>query len=212
MADDNPLWILGPLVVGSFLVKVGLRGRIAFHDGGEKTLIELNPREEFVKKCVKTFGTTDDPRYAGYIMHDGKMLDFSGKQFGAGPTKWRTLEHSEIVRCIDTTGYGRFPFMALIDFFQYQTNAIRVLGEFNTLHFSILSSQEPTSTQLRQLRRMAGDTPQIFYEITHPDGSNCECGTVINLSEFRRVFNKCKEEYEKKHKGETFTWEKELEG
>jgi hypothetical protein len=41
---------------------------------------------------VKEFGITENPSVAGYIIPDGRMLDFSSKGHGGG----RTRDHSEI--------------------------------------------------------------------------------------------------------------------
>lgn len=45
--------------------------------------------------AVETFGITTDPNEGGYILTDGRMLDFSGKKEG-GPSGGRFMDHREI--------------------------------------------------------------------------------------------------------------------
>lgn len=53
-----------------------------------------NPEIEDIAR--KYFGTTTNRREAGYILNDGTMLDFSGKNFG-GTAGRRSLDHREVV-------------------------------------------------------------------------------------------------------------------
>lgn len=47
--------------------------------------------------AIKEFGTTKDPHEAGYVLPDGRMLDFSGKRDGGTPGE-RSYDHREINR------------------------------------------------------------------------------------------------------------------
>jgi len=60
---------------------------------------------EWNEAAVDYFGTTDDPREAGYILDDGRMLDFSGKKEG-GPAGTRALDHREIGFVLPETERG----------------------------------------------------------------------------------------------------------
>jgi hypothetical protein len=51
--------------------------------------------EDVTKTAEKVFGTTNNPKEAGYVTPDGKMLDFSGKKIGGTPGV-RSLDHREI--------------------------------------------------------------------------------------------------------------------
>lgn len=53
-------------------------------------------------KAEKHYGTTTDFAEAGYLLRDGKMLDFSGHKFG-GPRHHRTMDHREISEVFDTS-------------------------------------------------------------------------------------------------------------
>jgi len=53
-------------------------------------------RGELEKKAIEEFGTTSDPREAGYILQDGTMLDFSGKRQGSSESGVRYMDHREV--------------------------------------------------------------------------------------------------------------------
>ena len=56
---------------------------------------EKEPHRALMNKAKKHFGTTEDFREAGWILPDGSMLDFSGKNEGGTPGQ-RMRDHTEI--------------------------------------------------------------------------------------------------------------------
>lgn len=65
-----------------------------------KTEAEKAPESVTYKKAEKIFGTTTRWSKAGYLMTDGKLLDFSGKREG-GPANVRQMDHREIAEAYD---------------------------------------------------------------------------------------------------------------
>ena len=57
-------------------------------------------KEKLQNNAIKEFGTTDKLTEAGYILEDGRMLDFSGKNDGGTPNT-RNYDHREINRAIN---------------------------------------------------------------------------------------------------------------
>lgn len=51
--------------------------------------------KNIISKMVRYFKTTKDPREAGYVMPDGRMLDLSGKRQGSRESGVRHLDHRE---------------------------------------------------------------------------------------------------------------------
>lgn len=49
-----------------------------------------------IKKAEKFFGTTSNYNVAGYLMTDGKMLDFSGKHWGDDYSTSRQVDHRDV--------------------------------------------------------------------------------------------------------------------
>jgi hypothetical protein len=53
--------------------------------------------KDLIERAVNSFGLTTDPREAGYILPDGRMLDFSAKSKGGQPGQ-RAQDHREVGR------------------------------------------------------------------------------------------------------------------
>jgi hypothetical protein len=67
----------------------------------KKTLSQVNESVSSVTKGLTAkaqahFGTTTDPFEAGYITHDGNMLDFSGRHTGDGEPGNRIYDHRDL--------------------------------------------------------------------------------------------------------------------
>ena len=60
-----------------------------------KSILKHIKLDKFSKRAIKHFETTKDPVMAGYILRDGKMLDFSGKKWGSQGRE-RVMDHREI--------------------------------------------------------------------------------------------------------------------
>lgn len=99
---------------------------------------------DIYQKAVQYFGTTSNFREAGYILPDGTILDFSGKQNGGPPGK-RTVDHREVADILDLP-----PTEALITFMN--SGCIRVMPECPGLDISIY----PTEKQIDVIRRFVG--------------------------------------------------------
>lgn len=74
---------------------------------------------ELVERAVETFGVTNNPEEAGYILPDGRMLDFSGRHWGLSDAEargQRQVDHVDVgevegVDSSDRSG-GIYDFMA----------------------------------------------------------------------------------------------------
>lgn len=56
-----------------------------------------------IKKAEKFFGTTSNYNVAGYLLTDGKMLDFSGKHWGDDYSTSRQVDHRDVSPTKPTT-------------------------------------------------------------------------------------------------------------
>ena len=65
--------------------------------GNKFSLREVTPiSDEDLKKAEKFFGTTANYNVAGYLLTDGKMLDFSGKHWGDDYSTSRQVDHRDV--------------------------------------------------------------------------------------------------------------------
>lgn len=109
--------------------------------------------EDLEQRAVKKFGTTHSHSEAGYVLRDGRMLDFSGKNDG-GPHGMRSYDHREVQDVMDDKDLEDHTKMGAatrnMRTFMHKTGAIRYHpesgGNFDAVH-------EPTNQQLRTIMR-----------------------------------------------------------
>ena len=97
---------------------------------------------ELIQQSIKKFGTTENIREAGFIMPDGKMLNFSlrGRNF-------RDTEHRRVA-FLTTEGYNGVDFGPMYDW-MLKTGGVRVTGNQNRLYAEFAG--KPTTTQIKKL-------------------------------------------------------------
>ena len=138
---DNMLDMVGPMAPA-----VGMAKRAGRNIG-----------EELIEKAKKYFGTTNDIREAGYILPDGTMLDFSGKNtLGRKAAGKRGLEHQEISKISDDLGEDvRHGF---ID----NTDAVRVASLNDQL--SVQATNQVSAQQRKRIADMMKDKNYIYID------------------------------------------------
>lgn len=106
-------------------------------------------REEFRRrKAVEEFGTTREFGEAGYILPDGRMLDFKGE---GGTKGQRGMDHRQIADVFATNELGQER-TAYMNRFITDGN-VRVMAEEPGVDIS--AEARPTDAQLEQIRKMA---------------------------------------------------------
>ena len=105
-----------------------------------------------IKQAKKTFGTTTNFKEAGYLLQDGSLLDFSGKNQG-GPSGSRTIDHREI----NEVGYDMDEFIDI--------GNIRLKPENNG--FELM--HEPTEKQYATLKKYIENANGEVYIDIHKD-------------------------------------------
>ena len=130
--------------------------------------IEYN--RELETAAIEEFGTTDDPREAGYILQDGTMLDFSGKVEGGSPGT-RSYDHRQIGSIMDDlSGYD-----SLVEFAS-KTGSIRASISGNSMIIDIYGPI--TRSQFEQLQDASFyGVEEIYYDITR-NGTNVDSGMI----------------------------------
>ena len=97
---------------------------------------------ELIEKSLKRFGTTDDIGKAGFIMPDGKMLNFSMRG-----GNFRDTEHRR-VGFLTQEGYNGIDFGPMYDW-MLKTGGIRVTGNANRLFAEVAG--KPNATQIKKI-------------------------------------------------------------
>lgn len=117
---------------------------------------------ELIENAVKHFGVTDDATKTGYVLPDGRGLDFSGKN------QARTLSHEAInqiggLKEADRT--ARAGFMS-------DTGSMRTHVADGQIAVELPSGKEPTEAQLEWIRRTVAENPNSTFtvDVTDPQG------------------------------------------
>lgn len=117
--------------------------------------VPKDAKEELIKAAVKRYGITKDPNEAGYVLPDGRMLDFSGRH---EPEVWgprdnltsfdglRVVEHSDVKNLLKTENDVEGSSQGVVSTFIANTGAIRVYDNHN---FQV--GANPTAQQLRAM-------------------------------------------------------------
>lgn len=159
----------------------------------------LSEEEYFAKQAVKEFGYTPYFYDAGYIMLNGKMLNFSGEKgrhFGS-----RGQDHRAIGTIFATSEMSE----AMNRFINYGN--IRIMAEAPGLDIS--AGHEPTAEQYRQIRSFARESmDEGYFAVDFTSDSGGTVGTLEYEDTIRpeRVVNDIKHYYQTGEIRETSTF------
>lgn len=190
-------WLQGlGLQLPSDTTALGSVGRISYPDG--KVKIDSIPYtqymqtgsenvkksrrendEEDVKTAEAYFGTTYKINEAGYLLTDGKLLDFSGRHEG-GPGGYRTVDHRDIVDAFNGD-YGDGSYSGgMIEFMQ--AGNIRLSPESGGINLSKMPTKAQMSTLDRYITSFRGE---VILDIDDGDGN-----IVASIEYPKRTYSK----------------------
>lgn len=134
---------------------------------------------EDVQAAEKYFGTTYKIKEAGYLLTDGKFLDFSGKHDGA-PGGYRTVDHRDITDAFDGE-YGDGSYSGgMIQFIS--SGNIRLSPEIGGINLSV----KPTKEQIASLDRyIASFRGEVILDIDNAKGV-----TLVSVEYPARTYSK----------------------
>lgn len=147
----------------------------------------LSAPEYFRRKALRAFKTTRNFNEAGYLLPDGKMLDFSG-----GERNHRYRDHREIGEIYEATQGANALNRFLND------GNIRIMAESPGVDIS--ANVEPTSEQYAAIRKFVmshgTDKGQFFVDFSNSDGHNVGNYSYNRNVSPERVLNDIKYFYE----------------
>lgn len=135
--------------------------------------------EENVKTAEAYFGTTYKINEAGYLLTDGKLLDFSGRHEG-GLGGYRTVDHRDIVDAFDGD-YGDGSYSGgMIEFMR--AGNIRLSPESGRINLSKMPTKAQMSTLDRYITSFRGE---VILDIDDGDGN-----IVASIEYPKRTYSK----------------------
>ena len=173
---------------GSSSPKTGAQGRKASLDarvsqpaGEVKGKSSMRERDDAadVKTAEKYFGTTYKIAEAGYLLTDGKLLDFSGRHEGA-PGGYRSVDHRDISDAFDGD-YGDDSYTGgMIQFMQ--AGNIRLSPESGGINLSVKPNKQQLDTLDRYISSFRGE---VILDIDNANGD-----TVVSVEYPKRTYSK----------------------
>lgn len=137
---------------------------------------------EGVKTAEEYFGTTYNVREAGYILLDGKMLDFSGRKDGA-PGGYRTVDHRDILDAFDGN-YGESGSDAMVQFMQ--AGNIRVMPESGGINLSVKPNAAQTTALERYISRFNGE---VILDFDNKNGDTVASAEYKRFTSAKRILS-----------------------
>ena len=126
----------------SFKEKISQNGNSVKQYSDKYDVTELSADD--YAALAKHFGTTGNFNVAGYMLTDGKMLDFSGKHWGDTTSKTRQVDHRDIQEVLDSEYNGFDTMVNMIS-----NGNIRLMPESGGINLAVA----PTKNQRTVLRR-----------------------------------------------------------
>ena len=158
--------------------QVSSKGRIASIAPNVKTQFSLSSAEN-VKAAEQHFGITYKISEAGYLLTDGRLLDFSGRHEG-GPGGYRTVDHRDITDALGDD-YGGDSYSGGMIRFMGEGN-IRLSPESGGINLSV----KPNKTQLSALDRyITNFRGEVMLDIDDANGN-----TVVSIEYPKRTYSK----------------------
>lgn len=138
--------------------------------------VDFTPATVDFNKAVDYFGTTTNLNIAGYILPDGRLLDFSGKKFGSDGRS-RTIDHREVGDAYDNE----------IDMDDFLKNgAIRI----DATSGSINIGAKPTTAQMRIIEQIVSrNTDSVSLELENNGPSLNEVYDDTTPTNIKRIIN-----------------------
>lgn len=160
---------------------VAFNETIPYSSTESKTKYSAREREaaEDVRTAEEYFGTTYKIAEAGYLLTDGKLLDFSGRHDGARGG-YRTVDHREISDAFDGD-YGDGSYSGSMVKFMQGGN-IRLMPETGGINLSVKPNAQQLSTLDRYISSFRGE---VMLDIDNADGR-----TVVSIEYPRRTYSK----------------------
>ena len=127
--------------------------------------------EEEYKNIKNHFGVTGNFEVAGYMLKDGKMLDFSGKHWGDTTSKSRQVDHRDIQEALPDENNGRDSMVNMIS-----NGNIRLMPEVGGINLSVAPSKNQR-TVLRRYIEYFSRTEGIMVDIDEVGGDTVKSFT-----------------------------------
>ena len=147
--------------------------------------------EAETKDLEKHFGTTGNFRVAGYLLTDGKLLDFSGKHWGDTTSRMRQVDHRDVGEVLNRGNNGIDDMVDMIG-----SGNIRLMPEIGGINLAVYPNEKQRKVLSVYINYMLNTEGQVIIDYDAVGGDTVyskEYGKTATsrqiLSDIRNYFN-----------------------
>ena len=153
--------------------------------GGEYSLNGVQPiTETECKDLEKNFGTTGNFRVAGYLLTNGKLLDFSGKHWGDTTSRTRQVDHREAEEVLNRGNNG---INAMVD--MIGNGNIRLMPEVGGINLAVYPNEKQRRVLSVYINYMLNTEGQIVIDYDSVGGDTVYSKTYGKTATSRQILN-----------------------
>ena len=136
------------------------------------------------KDLEKNFGTTGNFRVAGYLLTNGKLLDFSGKHWGDTTSRTRQVDHREAEEVL---GRGNNGVNAMID--MIGNGNIRLMPEVGGINLAVYPNEKQRKVLSVYINYMLNTEGEIVIDYDDVGGDTVYSKTYGKTATSRQILN-----------------------
>lgn len=121
---------------------------------------EIQPiTEEEYQTLEKHFGVTGNFRVAGYLLPNGKLLDFSGKHWGDTTSRSRQVDHRDVNEVLDRGNNG---YSSMVD--MIGSGNIRLMPETGGINLAVYPNEKQRRVLSIYIKQMLATEGQVIVD------------------------------------------------
>ena len=153
---------------------------------------EIQPITETEYETLKKhFGVTANFRVAGYLLPDGKLLDFSGKHWGDTTSRSRQVDHRDVQEVLERGNNGISDMVDMIG-----SGSIRLMPETGGINLAVYPNEKQRRVLSLYIKQMLATEGQVIIDYDAVGGDTVHsrvyekfASSTQILSDIRNYFN-----------------------
>ena len=153
---------------------------------------EVQPVTEAEYETLKKhFGVTANFRVAGYLLTDGKLLDFSGKHWGDSTSRSRQVDHRDVQEVLSRGNNGIYDMVDMIG-----SGNIRLMPEIGGINLAVYPNEKQRRVLSLYIKQMLATEGQVIIDYDTVGGDTVHSRVYGKyssssqiLSDIRNYFN-----------------------
>ena len=153
---------------------------------------EIQPITETEYETLKKhFGVTANFRVAGYLLPDGKLLDFSGKHWGDTTSRSRQVDHRDVQEVLERGNNGISDMVDMIG-----SGSIRLMPEIGGINLAVYPNEKQRRVLSLYIKQMLATEGQVIIDYDSVGGDTVHsrvyekyASSAQILSDIRNYFN-----------------------